>query len=168
MEASKQHELVKHRQAAIIWIACLIVAALMAFVTLQMVSAGHASSPLEVGGLVVGWLVVVVFCGTALTIACESATITQGGCITFTWQYPLWRTRESYEVARINAPVVVKKVDSDGDDYYVAQVDLPDGRAFILTQGIKMSSTTAAREKSKARCEAACVQFSETIARVTG
>lgn len=103
--------------------------------------------------LAVFWLGGVAAVGVATGKACFHVAITPAR-VTFTSQYPFKRRRISVPAELAGRPVVVESRDTDGDRYFHARLDLPDGEVFDLAEG-----------HSREYCEARCRDFSLAIER---
>jgi hypothetical protein len=103
--------------------------------------------------LAVFWLGGAPAARIAVGKACFHAAITPAQ-VTFTTRFPFKRTRIAAPAELAGHPVVVEGRDTEGDLYFHARIDLPNGEVFDLAEG-----------HSRESCEAKCRDFSLAVER---
>ncbi len=98
------------------------------------------------------WIGGIALASYALDKPCYFVSVEPDGQVKFTWQYPHRRVRSRIATAQLSPPHVVETEDDEGNPYFVARLDLPDGRAFRLAEG-----------HDRARCEQACARFAGAV-----
>jgi len=90
----------------------------------------------------------------ALSKPCYFVSVDPSGMVQFAWQYPHRRETKRFPSARLATPNVVDGTDDEGNPYFYARLDLPDGSTTCLTEGHDRSA-----------CEIACDRFTKAIAK---
>lgn len=83
---------------------------------------------------------------------CYVVTVQGDGMVTFTWRFVHKTRRRSYPASALSEPVVVTEKGSDGEDYFVLRIRLPDG-----------STARLAEAHDRQRCEEALDTFTRAI-----
>lgn len=152
----------KNDTARIVWLISICCLLLISFVIWAIVRDMELTIGPLVGVLaltIFGLLVVV----HALQAPCTSASTLENGDIVFAWRYPHKRICKTFPAAMVEAPVVSKIRDSDGDLDFCARLRLPDGSDFILKQSILVTGSKSRDAQNRARCEKACAEFSKAL-----
>ena len=100
------------------------------------------------------WLGGLALAGYTMDQPLYAVAMNPQAVVSFTWQYPHKRIRKSYEAEQLGRPRVVEGTGSDGEPYYFARLDLPDGSVADLAEG-----------HDRDRCEAAVARFTQIITR---
>lgn len=144
-----------NRIAAFLWGFTLIWLFLLVLFTSLLVRGG----PPEGYSIEVSWAVMMFFwlggggliC-YALSKPCYFVTVDRSGTVCFTWQYPHRRRRTEVSSRELAPPYVVDSEDDEGSPYYIARLDLPDGKVFRLAEG-----------HARPTCEEACLRFTSAL-----
>jgi hypothetical protein len=80
------------------------------------------------------------------------AAIDDEGKVSLVWRYPHKQVRKIFEASSLKAAAVVEDRDSDGDPYFVARLNLPDGSFIDLAEGHDLK-----------KCQGACDRFAAAL-----
>ena len=144
-----------NRVSAFLWGFSLIWLSLLAMFTGLLVRDGPPDGySLEFVWVIIAlfWLGGVGLTGYALSKPCYFVTIDYGGTVHFTWQYPHRRRCAEVPSRELALPYVFDSKDDEGAPYFIARLELPDGRVFIVAEG-----------HSREKCEEACSRFKSAI-----